>query len=174
MRQRTRRKRAGWAFVGALFILPCGQAIRLAVSSNSGGSSGDGLPVSPAPAGGTVLRGGGRGRFGLGGAAIAISGAALAIWGITHDYSDVLETDRMSRGKFLAAQVSGAVGEATRAYDYSSRRWFAAAVDNNPSWAKSLSQALLSFARLPAGSVASRVSWPPPGRPPSPSTVFSA
>ncbi len=147
-------KRVGWAFVGVVYFSLCGQAIALAVSSNSGGSSGNGPSSHPQPLVGTVLRWpAGAVWVGLGGAAIAISGAALAIWGITHDYSDVLETDRMSRGKFLAAQVSGAVGEATRGLliILVAVYLFAAAVDNNPSRAKSLSQALLSFARLPAG-----------------------
>jgi hypothetical protein len=38
----------------------------------------------------------------------------MAIWGLAHDYSKVVQTDRMSPPAFVAAQATGIAGEVAR------------------------------------------------------------
>ena len=146
-------KRAGWGASAVVYFFLCGQAASLAISS-SGASSGGGPSAHPQPLVATVLRWpGGPVWVGLVGTGFAIAGAALVIWGCLHDYSKVLETDRVGRSGFRAAQVSGVVGEAARGLliVLVALYLLSAAIADNPSRAKSLSGALLSFDRLTAG-----------------------
>ncbi len=146
-------KRAGFLASAVVYFFLCGQAASLAMSS-TGTSSGGGPSSHPQPLVATVLRWpGGPVWVGLVGTGIAIAGAALVIWGCLHDYSEVLETDRMGRSGFRAAQVSGVLGEAARGLliVLVAVYLLSAAVADNPSRAKSLNGALLSFDQLSVG-----------------------
>jgi Domain of Unknown Function (DUF1206) len=146
-------KRAGWVASALVYFFLCAQAASLAVSS-TGAVSGGGPSSRPQPLVATVLRWpGGPLWVGLVGSGIAIAGAGLVIWGCLHDYSEVLETDRTGRSGFRAAQVSGVIGEAARGFliVLVAVYLLSAAIDDNPSRAKSLNGALLSFDRLTAG-----------------------
>jgi hypothetical protein len=146
-------KRAGFAASAVVYFFLCGQAASLALSSNGAGSSG-GPSSHPQPLVATVLRWpGGPVWVGLVGSGIAVAGAALVVWGCLHDYSEVLETDRMGPSGFRAAQVTGVVGEAARGLliVLVAVYLLSAAIADNPSRAKSLNGALLSFDRLSAG-----------------------
>ncbi len=146
-------ERAGWLCTAVVYFVLCGQAAVLALSASSAGSGG-GPSSRPQPFVASVLRWpAGPLWVGLAGAGIAIGGAALVVWGAVHDYSEVLETDRMSRRAYRVAQLSGIVGEAARGLLILlvSVYLLAAAVTDNPARAKSPNGALLSFDRLPAG-----------------------
>ena len=146
-------ERAGWVASAVVYFFLCGQAASLATSSTGGGSNG-GPSSHPQPFVATVLRWpGGPVWVGLVASGVAIAGAALVIWGCLHDYSKVLETDRMGRTGFRAAQVTGIVGEAARGLliVLVAVYLLSAAIDDNPSGAKSLNGALLSFDRLTVG-----------------------
>ena len=77
----------------------------------------------------------------------------MAIWGLAHDYSKVLQTDRMSQPNFVAAQATGIAGEVARGLLVMlvSAYLLAAAVTDDPARAKSLGLALRSFNRRPGG-----------------------
>ncbi len=146
-------KRAGWVASAVVYFFLCGQAAFLALSSTGAGSGG-GPSSHPQPLVATVLKWpGGPVWVGLAGGGIAIAGAALVVWGCLHDYSEVLETDRMGRSGFRAAQVSGVLGEAARGLliVLVAVYLLSAAVADNPSRAKSLNGALLSFDQLSVG-----------------------
>jgi hypothetical protein len=146
-------KRAGFLASGVVYFFLCAQAASLA-SSSTGASSSGGPSSHPQPLVATVLGWpGGPVWAGLVGAGVAIAGAALVAWGCLHDYSEVLETDRMGRSAFRAAQVSGVFGEAARGLliVLVAVYLLSAAIADNPSRAKSLNGALLSFDRLSAG-----------------------
>jgi hypothetical protein len=146
-------KRAGFLASAVVYFFLCGQAASLALSATGAGSSG-GPSSHPQPLVATVLRWpGGPVWVGLVGSGIAVAGAALVVWGCLHDYSEVLETDRMGPSGFRAALVTGVVGEAARGLliVLVAVYLLSAAIANNPSRAKSLNGALLSFDRLTAG-----------------------
>jgi hypothetical protein len=146
-------KRAGFVASAVVYFFLCAQAASLAVSSTGASSSG-GPSSHPQPLVAAVLRWpGGPVWVGLVGSGIAIAGAGLVVWGCLHDYSEVLETDRMSCAGFRAAQVTGVVGEAARGLliVLVAVYLLSAAIADNPSRAKSLNGALLSFDRLTAG-----------------------
>ena len=146
-------KRAGFVASAMVYFFLCGQAASLAVSSTGANSSG-GPSSHPQPFVATMLRWPvGPLWVGLVGSGMAIAGAALVVWGCLHDYSEVLETDRMGRSGFRAAQVTGVVGEAARGLliVLIAVYLLSAAIGDNPSRAKSLNGALLSFDRLTAG-----------------------
>ena len=146
-------KRAGFVASAVVYFFLCGQAASLAVSSTGASSSG-GPSSHPQPFVATMLRWpGGPVWVGLVGSGIAVAGAALVVWGCLHDYSEVLETDRMGPLRFRAAQVTGVVGDAVRGLliVLVAVYLLSAAVADNPSRAKSLNGALLSFDRLTAG-----------------------
>lgn len=129
----------------------CTRAVTLAVGASSGGSGG-GATSNPGPFVGDVLRWpGGPVWAGLAGAGIAIGGATMAIWGLAHDYSKVLQTNRMSPPAFVAAQATGIAGEVARGLLVMlvSVYLLSAAVTDDPARAKSLGQALRSFDRAP-------------------------
>jgi Domain of Unknown Function (DUF1206) len=147
-------ERVGWMCTALLYLFLCGQAVVLALSANSGGSGGGGPSGHPQPFVATVLRWpGGPVWVGLAGAGFAIGGGALVFWGSFHDYSEVLDTGRMSQRAFRGAQVSGIVGEAARGLliVVISVYLLAAAAADNPSRAKSINEALISLDRVPAG-----------------------
>ena len=148
-------KRAGWASVAIIYFSLCPRAVTLAVGSPGSARSGHGGPSSnPQPFVGLVLRWpGGTVWVGLVGAGVAVGGAALVIWGLAHDYSRTLRTERMSRAAFQCARAAGIIGEVTRGLLVMlvSAYLLAAAVTDNPAHAKSLGQALRSFDRMPAG-----------------------
>jgi Domain of Unknown Function (DUF1206) len=149
----TALKRAGYLCGAGVYFFLCAQAVTLVFASSSAGSSG-GASSHPQPFVATVLKWpAGPVWVGLVGAAIAFGAAALIIWSIFHDYSEVLETDRMPGGVFGAAVVTGVMGEAARGFliGLVSVYLVSAAIDDNPSRAKSLDQALFSFSRLPVG-----------------------
>jgi hypothetical protein len=145
--------RAGWAAVAVLYFGLCVRAVTLAAGSSATGTSG-GASSNPRPLVGVVLRWpGGPAWLGLAGVALAVGGAALAIWGLAHDYSEVLSRDRMSGLAFAVARATGIAGEVTRGLLIVLVSVFllTAAVTNDPAQAKSLGQALRAFDRLPPG-----------------------
>jgi Domain of Unknown Function (DUF1206) len=147
-------QRAGWICTAIVYFFLCGQAAVLAVSANSAGSGGGGASAHPQPFVATALRWpAGPVWVGLAGAGLAISGAALVVWGSFHDYSEVLETRRMTGWTFRGAQISGMAGEAARGLIIVLVAVYllAAAVADNPAQAKSTNGALLSVDRVPAG-----------------------
>ncbi len=147
---RSAIKRVGWAAVAVIYFGLCARAVSLAVGSSSSGGSGGGASSNPQPLVGAVLRWpGGPAWVGLAGAGIAIGGAAMAIWGLAHDYSKVLQTDRMSQPNFVAAQATGIAGEVARGLLVMlvSAYLLSAAVTDDPARAKSLGLALRSFDR---------------------------
>jgi uncharacterized membrane protein YidH (DUF202 family) len=147
-------ERVGWICTAIVYFVLCGQAVAQVASSSQTGSGGGGPASHPQPFVATVLKWpAGPVWVGLVGAGLAAGGAALAVWGGMHDYAQVLETHRMKRWAFHAAQVSGFIGEATRGLlvVLVSLYLLAAAIADNPSRAKSPNGALLSFERLPAG-----------------------
>jgi hypothetical protein len=149
-------KRVGWAAVTMIYFGLCARAVSLAVGSSGSGGPGGGASSNPRPFVGVVLRWpGGPAWVGVTGAGIAIGGAAMVVWGLAHDYSKVLQTDRMSRRAFLASLATGIAGEVTRGLlvILVSVYLLSASVTDDPARAKSLGQALRSFDRLPAGPV---------------------
>lgn len=147
-------QRTGSICTAIVYFFLFGQAAVLAASAQSGGSGGGGPSAHPQPFVATALRWpAGPVWVGLAGAGLAIGGAALVVWGSFHDYSDVLDTRRMTRWTFRGAQVFGIAGEAARGLliVLVSVYLLAAAVANNPAQAKSPNQALLSLDRVPAG-----------------------
>jgi Domain of Unknown Function (DUF1206) len=147
-------ERVGWLCTALIYLFLCGQAAVLVFSANSGASGGGGPSAHPQPFVATVLRWpGGPVWVGLAGAGLAIGGGALVVWGSFHDYSEVLDTRRMSQKAFLGAQVTGIAGEAARGLliVIVSVYLLAAAAADNPARAKSTNQALLSLDRVPVG-----------------------
>ena len=147
-------QRAGWICTAIVYFFLFGQAAVLAASAQSGGSGGGGPSAHPQPFVATALRWpAGPVWVGLAGSGLAIGGAALVVWGSFHDYSDVLDTRRMTRWTFRGAQVSGIAGEAARGLliVLVSVYLLAAAVADNPARAKSPNQALLSLDRVLVG-----------------------
>ena len=147
-------ERVGWLCTALIYLFLCGQAAVLVLSANSGGSGGGGPSAHPQPLVATVLQWpGGPVWVGLAGAGLAIGGGALVVWGSFHDYSEVLDTSRMSPRAFMGAQITGIAGEAARGLliVILSVYLLAAAAADNPTRAKSTNQALLSLDRVPAG-----------------------
>jgi hypothetical protein len=152
---RQASERIGWAATGVLYLLLCGQAVALVITSAHPGSSGSGGASShPQPWVAMVLRWpAGPVWVGLAGLVVAVSGLVLLVWGAVHDYSEILDTERMSPAKLRVAQATGIAGEAARGLliILVSAYLLAAAVTDRPQEAKSLDQALHAFAKLPAG-----------------------
>lgn len=147
-------ERAGWAAIAVLYLALCWRAVELAVNPGSGG--GGGVSQHPQPLVAAVLRWpGGPGWVGLAGAALAVGAVALVVWGVRHDYSEVLDVERLKGFALQFARVSGMIGDAARAVlvGLVSVYLLDAAVENDPSQAKSLGGALYSFDRLTAGPV---------------------
>ena len=149
-------ERAGWAAIAGLYLVLCWRAVSLAVNPGAGAGSGGGVSQHPQPLVAAVLRWpGGPGWVGLAGAALAIGAVALVVWGFAHDYSKVLDVQRLRGFAFQFARVSGMMGDASRAVlvGLVSVYLLDAAVENDPSQALSLGGALHSFDRLTAGPV---------------------
>lgn len=147
-------QRVGWGAVAVVYFGLCGRAVALAMSSSD--SSGGGASSHPQPLVATVLRWpGGPGWVGLVGTGIGVAGVAMLIWGCVHDYSKTLDTSHLRGAGQLAAKTTGIVGEATRGVLVAliAAYLLVAAINDNPSQAKSLGGALYSFDHLAAGPV---------------------
>jgi len=146
-------QRCGWAAVGGLYAFLCARAVSLALSSNSGGSSG-GPSSHPQPWVAMALRWpAGPVWVGAAGLAAGAAGAGLAIWGAWHDYSKVIDVGRSGPAKLKVAWALGVAGEVVRGLlvVLVSAYLVSAAVQDQPSKAKSLGEALSSFGRSAPG-----------------------
>jgi Domain of Unknown Function (DUF1206) len=141
-------QRVGWAWSGVLYLGLCGEAISLIAGSSSGGSASHPEPVvarvSRWPLGPELL--------GLVAVALASGGIALGIWGVWHDYKNVLDADHLG-GWFGAARAVGIAGDVARGLlvILVAAYVFLAAVSDNPKKAKGLGSALQSFAHRTGG-----------------------
>jgi hypothetical protein len=146
--------RAGWCFIGILYVLLCVDVVKLIVGSQP--QSRQSPEQHPASFAADVLRFPvGPELLGAVGAAVAVGGTALVVWGAVHDYSKPLRTRQMGRPSRAAVRVTGVVGNAARgiALLLVACSFLASAVSSDPSKAKSLDAALVSFTGAGPGPV---------------------
>lgn len=142
--------RLGSAASGCCYLFLCTEAARLLAGAAAGQdvSSNPGLLVTP------VLRWpGGPVLVGVAGASLGGSGAALGIWGVAHDYGNLLQRERLGRRGLRLARALGAAGDVARGLllGLVAGYLFYAAASDDPRHAKGLSAALQQLAHQPAG-----------------------
>ncbi|HET9060568.1 MAG TPA: DUF1206 domain-containing protein [Acidimicrobiales bacterium] len=139
-------KRLGRALVTLIYLGLCVKAFELAVSAKTPDQAAGGASGHPQPLVATVLSWpGGPGWVGLGGAVILAVGVGTLIWAAVHDYRKSFPHMHGARANWTRAL--GGFGDGTRGLlaCLLCVYVFKAAVDNNPSKAKSLAQALVTF-----------------------------
>jgi hypothetical protein len=125
-----------------------------AISALSGSASSGGNGSQPTPFVGKALRWpGGPELVGIAGVVILVGGLALALWALFHNFDELFETERMSRGTRQAARVTQILGDVTRGtlVGLIGVYILVSAVTDNPNRAKSLSQVLESAAHQSYG-----------------------
>lgn len=142
--------RVGWLASGLVYVSFCVEAVQLAAGAASGGGS----DFNPRPFAAAVLRWpAGAELVGACGFVVAGAGIALGVWGVVHDYGQVLERDRLSSRELLVARLAGAVGDVARGLlvVLAASYLVDAAVTAKPGHAKSLDAAIQSLVGYPAG-----------------------
>jgi uncharacterized membrane protein YidH (DUF202 family) len=150
--QISRWTRGGWFAISALYVGLCVSVVQLM----AGSSANEGPAQHPSSFASSVLH-----LFlgplllGLIAATLAISGIALVIWGIRHDYSKSLQTEKMSKLTSHLAGWSGIIGNASRGVAVTLVAWsfFGSAVSDDPDRAKSLDASLHMLAGSLPGAV---------------------
>jgi hypothetical protein len=139
-------RRLGRGIVTLIYLVLCFKAFELALSAETPNQAAGGTSGHPQPLVASVLTWpGGPGWVGLSGAVILIAGVSTIIWAVVHDYRKSFP--RMHGAPAAWTRVLGAFGDAMRGVlaCLLCVYVFEAALDDNPSKAKSLTQALLSF-----------------------------
>jgi hypothetical protein len=142
--------RLGWLASGLIYCVLCADALLLAGGTHLGG----GPSNHPAPLVGRVLRlPGGPEIVGLVATGVVAGGVGLVIWGVRHDYGDVLARHRLGRLGLAAARTTGVVGDAARGVTIGLvALWlYRAAATRDAHDAKGLGQAVQSLRAVPAG-----------------------
>jgi hypothetical protein len=150
LREHERVKRLGLAACGVVYLGLCAQAVALAIGAGQTNSASS----NPSPIAATVLRWpGGSLYIGLCAAGFVGGGLALLIWGWAHDYSRILDRNRMSARLYGLARTTGIVGDAVRGLLIGLIGIYlvASAVTDDPSKVKGLDQALQALAHKPFG-----------------------
>lgn len=144
--QKSPLRRLGRAFVVLIYLGLCTQAIELVVSAKSPQQASNGASGHPQPLVASVLHWpGGPGWVGLAGTILLAAGVAMITWAVVHDYR--ASFPRLEGAASTWVRLLGGAGDGIRGVlaCLLSAYVFEAAVDNDPSQAKSLTQALLSF-----------------------------
>jgi hypothetical protein len=144
-------KRAGWAFIAAVYFVLFGQAVSLVTGS---GASNGGPTSHPSPFVGRMLRWpAGPELVGFAATAIICSGVALAIWACIHDFDKVFDTERMSHAAHFWARATQICGDITRGTLVNLIGIYAivAAATDDPVHVKSLDQVLEAIAHQSYG-----------------------
>lgn len=145
--------RGGWLAIAAVYFLLCADALSIIAGSGASG----GPANHPQGAAATVLSWpGGAIVLGLAGAALAVGGATLGIWGCVHDYTRMLDMRRTPSWVRRASRLAGIAGNLTRAALVAmvamvAAYTFVVAIDDSPTWEKSLDQSLEAVLRAPGG-----------------------
>lgn len=148
---RVDTERVGWLSIAAVYFFLAGQASALIAGDSTGSGSSEPRPLVAR----VLLWPAGPELIGLVGLALVVGGGSLAVWGVLHRYERQLDLRAMGGHWRNFVIVVGAIGEVTRGLLVAAvgSLLIAAAVEDSPSTAKSVDQALRSLAQHRFGAV---------------------